>query len=81
MDELVSADISYRSRLIARGGLGRMLEDLHPSVAWRDGAIIVDHTEQLTINLAGRGLALMPSAFVWPDVIVVHDQPWPPTLV
>ena len=81
VDELVGGDVMYRSRLIARGGLGRMLEDLHPSVAWRDGSVTVDHTEQLTIDLAGRGLALMPSAFVWPDVIVVHDHPWPPTLV
>ena len=81
VDELVSDDIAYRSRRIARGGLGRMLEDLHSSVSWRDGTVVVDHTEQLTIDLAGQGLALMPSAFVWPAVIVVHDHPWPPTLV
>ena len=81
VDELVGDDIAYRSRRVARGGLGRMLEELHSSVSWRDGTVFVDHTEELTIDLAGQGLALMPSAFVWPAVIVVHDHPWPPTLV
>ena len=23
----------------------------------------------------------MPSAFAWPDVLVIHEPPWPPTLV
>lgn len=81
VDELVGDDIAYRSRRVARGGLGRMLADLHSSVSWRDGVVAVDNTEHLTIDLAGRGLVLMPSAFVWPGVIVVYDHPWPPTLV
>lgn len=80
--ELISADITYRSQEIARGGLGRALGDLHANVAWRDGAITIDPAfDDAQIDVGGRGLALMPSAFIWPDVIVAHELPWPPTIV
>jgi DNA-binding transcriptional ArsR family regulator len=80
--ELITADIAYRSREISRAGLGPALAELHPSVTWNDGSITIDPGhDNGVIDLAGRGLALMPSAFAWPDVIVVHELPWPPTLV
>src|SRR4051794_2364058 len=80
--ELISADIAYRSREISRHGLGRALTDLHPSLSWQDGAISVTPAfEDARLDLAGRGVALMPSAFCWPDLLVVHDPPWSPTIV
>jgi DNA-binding transcriptional ArsR family regulator len=79
--ELIEADIAYRSRDTARLGLGQALAELHPDVRWHDGTITVDHTDGVTVDLRGQGLTLMPSAYVWPDVIVVLDAPWPPTLV
>ena len=82
VSELMTADVAYRSREITRAGLGRALSDLHASVSWDDGAITVDPAaDDRTLDLAGRGLALMPSAFAWPDVILVLDSQWPPTLV
>ena len=80
--ELITADIGYRSREITRSGLGPALRDLHASVTWADDAITIDPASQdVRIDVAGRGLALMPSAFAWPDVIFVHDPPWSPTIV
>jgi DNA-binding transcriptional ArsR family regulator len=79
--ELISADIAFRSREITRLGFGSALVQIHPSVTIDEGSVRVANTDALTLDLAGKGLALMPSAFVWPDVIVVHDQPWPMTLV
>lgn len=80
--ELISADIAFRSREITRGGLGQALNDLHPSVSWQDGVVTVEPAfDDGRIDLAGAGLALMPSAFVWPQVIVVHEASWPPTIV
>ena len=29
----------------------------------------------------GRGILLVPVAFAWPDVYVISDAPWQPTLV
>jgi DNA-binding transcriptional ArsR family regulator len=80
--ELIGADIAFRSREITRVGLGRALNDLHPSVSWTDGTVTVDPGfDDGRLDLAGAGLSLMPSAFVWPVVVVVHDASWPPTLV
>ena len=31
-------------------------------------------------QLAGEGLVLMPSAFIWPTVAVIVDPPWQPTI-
>jgi DNA-binding transcriptional ArsR family regulator len=31
-------------------------------------------------DLAGEGLVLMPSAFIWPGVVLMLDLPWQPTL-
>jgi DNA-binding transcriptional ArsR family regulator len=79
--ELISADIAYRSSEIARVGLGQALVDLHDRVSVEDGAVVVAQSDDVSIDLAGAGLSMMPSAFVWPDVILVHDEPWPTTLV
>ncbi len=79
--ELLSADIAYRSRDIGRVGLGRALVRIHPDITIDDGAVQVANVDDVTLELVGKGLALMPSAFVWPDLIVVHDPPWPVTLV
>jgi DNA-binding transcriptional ArsR family regulator len=32
-------------------------------------------------DLAGEGLVLMPSAFIWPGVVLMLDLPWQPTLI
>ena len=80
--ELITADIAYRSREISRSGLGQALSGLHSAVTWRDAAITIEPAfEHLALDLAGRGLTFMPSAFLWPAVIFVHETPWPPTLV
>lgn len=83
--ELIDADIAHRSRQIGRAGLGRVVASLHPDVSAEGGAILVRRDKGLDdesdLELGGQGLALMPSAFAWPDVVVAHDPPWPPTLI
>jgi DNA-binding transcriptional ArsR family regulator len=80
--ELISADIAYRTRQIGRSGLGLAVNDLHPTLGWDEGLIVIQDTyNDDAVELAGRGLALMPSAFVWPGVLLVHEPPWQPTIV
>jgi DNA-binding transcriptional ArsR family regulator len=80
--ELITADIGYRSREIARAGFGRALDTLDTAVTWDEHGITVEaRLVEAELDLAGQGLALMPSAFVWPDVVVVHTPSWPTTLV
>jgi DNA-binding transcriptional ArsR family regulator len=79
--ELIGADIAYRSREIARTGLGHALGDLHSRVRSDHRGITVDPSnEDQDLDLAGQGLDLMPSAFLWPSVAVLHTQPWRTTL-
>jgi hypothetical protein len=43
--------------------------------------VIIKDSGADVVDLRGRGLVLMPSAYIWPDVAVVVDEPWQPTIV
>jgi DNA-binding transcriptional ArsR family regulator len=77
--DVLAGDIAHRTRLLADGGLAAVLSDLHPKIRWQHPTLVVD--------LAGTGfrdvedgLVLMPSTFEWPNVGVVLDKPWLPTI-
>ncbi|RNG27436.1 ArsR/SmtB family transcription factor [Streptomyces botrytidirepellens] len=80
---LLEADIAYRSRQLADGGLERLFADLRPGLAWADGTLRVRTRYQAVMNqeLGGRGVLLMPSVFVWPDVVSGFAPPWQPTVI
>ncbi len=79
--DLLDADIAFRARHLAEGGLERLFADLHPRVGWRDGTLQVANRASDRRDLDGEGLVLMPSAFSWPAVSVMLDPPWQPTLI
>lgn len=58
------AEVSWRGRLIAELGLQPALETLHPGARWRGTTLEFDVPRRhLSIDAAGRGVTLMPSAF------------------
>jgi hypothetical protein len=77
---LADADIAYRSQQLTGQGLGPMLEGIDPRITWGDGTVIVDDGLDIDVELAGRGLVLLPSAFLWPALAVIIDEPWQPTI-
>lgn len=81
--ELLEADVAYRARQLADGGLERLFADLRPSVSWADGRLTVRTRAggPEVQELDGRGLLLMPSVFVWPDVVSGFAPPWQPTVI
>jgi len=81
ISSLIERDIEYHSRRLATRGLRGLLSDLHPNIRWGDGAIEVNALPEADVDLAGRGLVLMPSAYVWPTVVAISDEPWQPTVV
>jgi DNA-binding transcriptional ArsR family regulator len=80
IEALLDADVVYRSRQLADRGLRPMLEGINPRITWRDDGVHLDDKFGDVVDLAGRGLVLMPSAFSWPLVIAISEQPWQPTI-
>ena len=77
----LEADIAYRAGRLAEGGPLAAFADLHEEVGWRDGALVVDRAYEATVELAGRGLLLVPVAFAWPQLWAMIDPPWQPAVV
>jgi DNA-binding transcriptional ArsR family regulator len=78
---VLEADIRQRARHLAGGGALELFAGLHPDVRWQDGALVVDRAHEATVELAGRGLQLVPAAFGWPRVGAMFDPPWQPALI
>ncbi len=53
--------------------------DLHPSVRYRCGNLEVGKFYE-ELDPAALGVLLVPAVFVWPDIYVITDAPWRPTL-
>jgi hypothetical protein len=78
---VLDADVAYRSRQLTGHGLGPMLNGIDARITWVAGTVAVSDGLDLTVDLRGRGLVLMPSAYTWPSVAAVTDEPWQPTIV
>jgi DNA-binding transcriptional ArsR family regulator len=84
---LLDADVTHHSALLAAGGLDRMLPALSPRLHWATGGtggrlrVEGGGPRLQRVRLGGAGLVLQPSAFSWPDTLVVTDRPYQPTLV
>jgi len=72
---LLDRDIDERSRTLARHGLRRALDELHPKIRWtKQGLSLADRTGR-TVAVDQRGFLLMPSAYLWPHVAATELSP------
>jgi DNA-binding transcriptional ArsR family regulator len=78
---LLSADIHHRATQLTEGGPAALFADLHPAVTFEGAWVTVDQPWQGTVELAGQGLLLVPTAFSWQRPSVIAIEPWQPTLV
>lgn len=78
---LLEADLAHRARRLTERGPAGLFADLDAGVRWSDGTLTADVTCEDDVDLAGRGLLLMPSAFTWMGACTITDEPWLPTLV
>jgi hypothetical protein len=77
----LDADIAYRARRLASGGPDALFADLGAVIAWAPPVLDVGiPTHDAAIELAGRGLVLVPSAFS-ARTFVVDRAPWQPTVI
>lgn len=78
----LDADIAYRARRLAEGGPAALFRDLCPGAEWRSRQLDVEvPRHSATIDLAGRGLLLMPSAFSATRPFVIDRPPWQPSVI
>lgn len=80
---VLEADIAHRSRQAAGGGLDALLTGLHPGIGWSGHTLTLGMYGDLVDaqHADGRGVVLMPSVFVWPDVVSGFARPWQPTVI
>jgi DNA-binding transcriptional ArsR family regulator len=69
---LCMADLDYRMDQFASSGLVRVLDDLHPDVAFEHDLLQIDqpHRCHHRFDLAGTGTLLVPCVFTWPTLSV-----------
>jgi len=83
MRAVLEEDVAYRARELTRNGAEAMLADMHPELSIKDDLLRIAKTRidlHQDERLAGQGLLLVPSVFVWPNVVFAVDPSHPPSL-
>src|SRR5215469_5754601 len=63
-------------------GRDRMLGELDDTLSWSDGKLLIKKSCcEATVSLGERELLFVPSAFAWPQSVVIHDSAWQPTII
>lgn len=78
---LLEADVAHRARRLAERGPEALFADLHHDLTWHGRHLDVALRYDGEIELGGRGLLLMPSAFAWRRPWAITLAPWQPTVV
>ncbi|MEU3464479.1 DUF5937 family protein [Streptomyces sp. NPDC006733] len=78
---LHDAEIAHRAQQLTSGGLAKVFADLHPEAEYRDGRLRINKPHHTAVRESGgAGLILMPCVFAWPRLLVLHNEPYQPTL-
>lgn len=78
---VLERDVRFRAERLTEVGWSAALTGMHPTLAWADGAVTVDRVLEATTTLGGRGLLLVPSAFIGQGLAVYGEAAWQPTIV
>ncbi|MFI9485167.1 ArsR/SmtB family transcription factor [Promicromonospora sp. NPDC052451] len=77
----VDLDRAARTRAWVEGGTEQALRTLHPSVRWEHPVLSVVTAAERDVDLAGRGLLIIPSYFCLRAPITLADPELPPVLL
>lgn len=73
---VADADLGHRAQAVTKGGLARLLADLHPGIAHSaEGMRVLAPQWSGVHRLGGCGLVLIPCVFAWPRLVMLFDEP------
>jgi len=75
VEHVVETDLRFRAWQLATNGVAATVDGLHPGIRWCDGAVEVDGPLDADVDLAGRGLQLMPSMWTRPGFTMRWTHP------
>jgi DNA-binding transcriptional ArsR family regulator len=78
---LLSADLRHRATRLTEGGPQSLFDDLHNEISFSGDRLDIAMPWQGEVELGGRGLLLVPTAFSWQRPSVITLDPWQPTLI
>lgn len=78
---LLEGDVLYRARRLADEGAQRLFADIHPELRFADDTLFIDMPFDGHLDLEGRGLLFVPSAFTWPRPSASLEGTWQPFVV
>ena len=81
LQAVLDADIAYRARRVALGGISALLEDLHPQLQLDQSTIRINKASHYECDLAGKGVLLIPCVFAAPNIMFDPGGIGPPTIV
>ncbi len=65
---LLAAELTEQATRMATGGVGRMLDSLHPAIHWTAGALTIESRFRTDATLADIEVVVTPSVLAWPQV-------------
>jgi DNA-binding transcriptional ArsR family regulator len=77
---VLEGDVLYRTRN-AEGGVSKLFDDLHKSVCFSDHRLEIQTPWDGRLTIHEQGLLLVPSVFIWPNVAMIEQKPWQPTVI
>jgi DNA-binding transcriptional ArsR family regulator len=80
MRAILEQDVSYRAREVTRSGVIPMLAELHDQVSIEDSVLQIKNVQSSEEDLAGGSLMLVPSVFVWPNILYASGTIGSPSL-
>jgi len=78
---LLSADLRHRAKALTEGGANALFDDLAPTIAFDGGWLDITQEWQGVVELDGRGLLLVPSAFSCTRPSLIALKPGQPTVI
>ncbi|WP_170068062.1 ArsR/SmtB family transcription factor [Lentzea guizhouensis] len=74
VEAALHADRARQARQMTAGGVGLLLETLHPSMRWDGTTLSIEDTRTVDTELGGQGIEVVPSYFLRKPVLRVDLQ-------